>query len=43
LSYDEVIARIAEFAVERWRATQITAGVKRSCNREQPETLSKFI
>ncbi len=26
LSYEEVVARITEFAVERWRVTQVTAG-----------------
>jgi D-alanine-D-alanine ligase len=41
LLYDEVIARITEFAVERWRATQITAGEKRSRKREQPEVVSQ--
>jgi D-alanine-D-alanine ligase len=40
LSYDEVIARITEFAVERWRARQTAAGVKRSRQREQPEAVS---
>ena len=39
LSYDEVIARITEFAVERWRAAHVqrTAGEKRSRRRERPE------
>jgi D-alanine-D-alanine ligase len=37
LSYDEVIARITEFAVTRWRATFIPAGRKRNYQREQPE------
>jgi D-alanine-D-alanine ligase len=41
LSYEEVIARITEFAVERWRATQITAGEKRSRKRERPEIVSQ--
>ena len=41
LSYDEVIARITEFAVERWRATQTAAGEKRSRKREQPEVVSQ--
>ncbi len=41
LSYEEVVARIAEFAVERWRATHITAGRKRSSQREQPKVVSK--
>ncbi len=41
LSYDEVIARITEFAVERWQATQAEAGVKRSRKRGQPEIVSK--
>ena len=41
LSYEEVIARITEFAVERWRATQTTAGEKRSRKREQPEVVSQ--
>ena len=41
LSYEEVIARITEFAVERWRAAQSTAGVKRSRKREQPKIVSQ--
>jgi D-alanine-D-alanine ligase len=41
LSYDEVIARITEFAVERWRATQPTAGEKRSRKHERPEIVSQ--
>ncbi len=41
LSYDEVIARITEFAVERWRATQTMAGEKRSHKREQSEVVSQ--
>jgi len=41
LSYEEVIARITEFAVERWRATQSTAGEKRSRKREQSEVVSQ--
>jgi D-alanine-D-alanine ligase len=41
LSYEEVVARITEFAVERWRATPTTAGVKRSRQHEQPEVVSK--
>jgi hypothetical protein len=41
LSYDEVIARITEFAVDRWRATQIATGVKRSRKHEQPEVVSQ--
>jgi D-alanine-D-alanine ligase len=52
LSYDEVIARITEFAVERWRAAhtaqtaarataRTTAGEKRSRKREQPEIVSQ--
>jgi D-alanine-D-alanine ligase len=41
LSYKEVIARITEFAVERWRATQVTAGEKRSRKHEQPEIVSQ--
>jgi GTP:adenosylcobinamide-phosphate guanylyltransferase len=41
LSYDEVIARITEFAVERWRSTQAEAVVKRSRKRGQPEIVSK--
>lgn len=43
LSYEEVVARITEFAVERWQVTQTTAGVKRSRKREQPEAVSKLI
>jgi D-alanine-D-alanine ligase len=43
LSYEEVVARITEFAAERWRATQTTAGVNRSRKRERPETVSKLI
>jgi D-alanine-D-alanine ligase len=41
LSYDEVIARITEFAADRWRATQTRAGEKRSRKREQPEAVSQ--
>jgi D-alanine-D-alanine ligase len=44
LSYEEVIARITEFAVERWRAAcapRITAGEKRSRRHEQPEIVSQ--
>jgi D-alanine-D-alanine ligase len=41
LSYEEVIARITEFAVERWQATQTTAGEKRSRKHEQPEVVSQ--
>jgi hypothetical protein len=48
LGYDEVIARITEFAVERWRAARAaslsartTAGAKRSRKREQPEVVSQ--
>jgi D-alanine-D-alanine ligase len=48
LGYDEVIARITEFAVERWRAAhaaplsaRTTAGAKRSRKREQPEVVSQ--
>jgi D-alanine-D-alanine ligase len=47
LSYDEVIARITEFAVDRWRAvyapraTQLTAGEKRSRKHERPEVVSQ--
>ncbi len=40
LSYEEVVARITEFAVERWRVTRTTAGVKRSRPHEQPEIVS---
>jgi D-alanine-D-alanine ligase len=43
LSYEEVVARITEFAVERWRATQPAAGEKRSRKRERPETVSKLV
>jgi D-alanine-D-alanine ligase len=41
LSYDDVIARITEFAVERWRAAQQAAGVKRSRKHGQPEIVSQ--
>ena len=41
LSYEEVVARITEFAVDRWRATPLMAGGTRSRNREQPETVAK--
>jgi D-alanine-D-alanine ligase len=40
-SYDEVIVRITEFAVERWRALQTAAGEKRSRKREQPKIVSQ--
>ncbi len=41
LSYEEVIARITEFAVERWRAAPVTAGEKRGRQREQSEIVSQ--
>jgi hypothetical protein len=42
LSYEEVVARITEFAVERWRVTHYAmTGVKRSWQHEQPEIVSK--
>ena len=41
LSYEEVVARITEFAVERWRVMPITARVKRSRKREQSEVISQ--
>ncbi len=39
LSYEEVIARITEFAVERWRATRKPAEAKRSRKHEHPEAV----
>lgn len=41
LSYEEVIARLIEFAVERWQATYITAGVKRSRQHERAALVSQ--
>ncbi len=41
LSYDEVIARITEFAVERWQAAQVTAGVKRSRKHDRAKIVSQ--
>ena len=41
LSYEEVIARITEFAVERWRAAPVTTGVKKNRQREQSEIVSQ--
>ncbi|CAG0936274.1 D-alanine-D-alanine ligase [Thermoflexales bacterium] len=43
LSYEEVVARITEFAVERWRVTQPPAKMKRSQQHEQPALVSKHI
>jgi D-alanine-D-alanine ligase len=43
LSYEEVVARLTEFAVERWQAAHSSAGVKRSRRREQPEAVSKLV
>ena len=41
LSYEEVIARITEFAAERWRAAQAAAGVKRSHKHDRAAFVSQ--